>query len=61
MTSSTGKQIIAMQTLPNTSKSKDNQTISFSQLIEYNMKNIFLQKSHTNIVEELVQVPFLKN
>ena len=61
MTSSTGKQIIAMQTLPNTSKSKYNQTISFSQLIEYNMKNIFLQKSHTNIVEELVQVPFLKN
>ena len=61
MTSSTGKQIIAMQTLPNTSKSKYNQTISFSQLIEYNTKNIFLQKSHTNIVEELVQVPFLKN
>ena len=61
MASSTGKQIIAMQTLPNTSKSKYNQTISFSQLIEYNMKNIFLQKSHTNIVEELVQVPFLKN
>ena len=61
MTSSTGKQIIAMQTLPNISRSKDNQTISFSQLIEYNMRNIFLQKSHTKIVEELVQVPFLKN
>ena len=27
-------------------KSKDNQTMKFDQLIEYNMKNIFLEKSY---------------
>ena len=28
-------------------KSKDNQAIKFGQLIEYNMRNIFLEKSYT--------------
>ena len=32
--------------LPNISLSKDNQTMKFSQLIEYNMKKIFLEKSY---------------
>ena len=39
--SQTGKQIIALYTFPNISKSKDNQTMKFGQLIEYNMRNIF--------------------
>ena len=36
---------ITIHTLPNISRSKDNQAIRFGQLIEYNMRNIFLQKS----------------
>ena len=33
----------------------------FDQLIEYNMKNIFLEKSYTNVVEKLVPDLFLEN
>ena len=47
MTSEPGKQIIAIHILPYFSRSKDNQRINFGQLIEYNMKNIFLEKSYT--------------
>ena len=35
-----------MCTLPNISRNKDNQAVKFDQFIEYNMKNIFLEKSH---------------
>ena len=31
--------------LPSISKSKDNQTIKFGQLVEYDLRNIFLKKS----------------
>ena len=41
-----GKQIIAIHILPNTSRSKDNQTITFGQLIEYNMRKFSLEKSY---------------
>ena len=44
MTSQTGKQIFTMHILPNISISKANQTMKFGQLIEYNMRNIFLEK-----------------
>ena len=37
MTSQAGKQIIMMHTLPNISRSNDNQTMKFGQLIKYNM------------------------
>ena len=43
MTSQPGLQTIAIHILPNISQSKDNQTMKFGQLIEYN-RNIFLQK-----------------
>ena len=33
--------------LPNISRSKGNQTMKFSQLIEYNLRNIFPEKSYT--------------
>ena len=33
--------------MPDISRSKDNQTMKFSQLIEHNMRNIFLEKSYT--------------
>ena len=44
MTSQPGKQTITIHILLNMPRNKDNQTIKFGQLIEYNMKNIF-QKS----------------
>ena len=47
MTSQPGKQTIAIHILPNISRSKGNQTMKFGQLIEYNMRNIFLEKSYT--------------
>ena len=44
MTSSTGKLIIATHTLPNISRSKgnSNKTMKFGQLLDFNIKNIFL-------------------
>ena len=45
MTSQTGQQTITINILPDISKSKDNQTMKSSQLIEYNMRNIFSWKS----------------
>ena len=44
MTSQPGLQAIAIHILPNISQSKDNQTMKFGQLIEYNNRNFFLQK-----------------
>ena len=45
MTSQTATQTITMNMLPNISKSEGNQTMKFGQLIEYTVRNIFLQKS----------------
>ena len=36
------------------SKSKNNQAMKFGQLIEYNMRNIFLNKSYTICAEETI-------
>ena len=47
MTPQNGQQIIIIQILANISSNKDNQRMKLGQLIEYNMKNIFLQKSYT--------------
>ena len=47
MTSQPGKQTIAIHILPNISRIKSNQTMKFGQLIEYNVKNDFLEKSYT--------------
>ena len=44
--------------MPNISKSKGNQTKKFDQLIEYNMRNIFLQKSYTKYGTETSPRPF---
>ena len=46
--------------LPNISRSKDNQTMKFGHLIEYNMRNIFLEKSYTKCGGGLVPRPFYK-
>ena len=45
MASQPGKQIFAIHILPNISRSKSNQAIKFRQLIDNNVRNIFLQKS----------------
>ena len=44
MTSKPGLQTIAIHILSNISQNKGNQTMKFGQLIEYNKRNIFLQK-----------------
>ena len=43
MISQPGKQTFAIHILPNISQIKDNLTIEFGKLIEYNMRNIFLK------------------
>ena len=60
MTSQPGWQTIAIHILPNISRSKDNQTMKFGQLIEYNMRNIFVEKSYTKCGGETVTRPFSK-
>ena len=44
MPSQPGLQTVAIHILPNISLSKGNQTMKSGQLIEYNKRNIFLQK-----------------
>ena len=44
MTSQPGLETMAIHILPNISQSKGNQTVKFGKLIEYNKRNIFLQK-----------------
>ena len=39
-----GLSTIAIHILPNTSQSKGNKTMKFGQLLEYNKRNIYLQK-----------------
>ena len=58
MTSQPGKQIIAIHILPNISRSKNNQTMKYGQLIECNMRNIFREKSYTKCGEETSPRPF---
>ena len=45
MTSQPAKQTITMHILPKISRSIGNQTMEFGQVMEYNKRNIFLQKS----------------
>ena len=46
MTSQPGKQTITTHILPNISRRRGNGTMKFGQLIERNMRNIFLEKSY---------------
>ena len=45
MTSQPGYQAIVIHILSNILRNKGNQTMKFGDLIEYNMSNIFLEKS----------------
>ena len=47
MTSQSGLKTIVKHILSNISRSKSNQTMTFVQLIEHNMRNNFLEKSYT--------------
>ena len=55
-----GKQIIPIHILPNISRGKDNHTMKFGELIEYNMRNIFLETSYTKCGGETIPRPFSK-
>ena len=60
MTSQSGSETIAIHILPNTSRSKDKETMKFGQLIEYNMRSNFVVKSYTNCGGETIPRPFPK-
>ena len=61
MTSQAEKQTITIYILPNISRNKGNQITNFGQLIEFNMRNIFLTNHTQNAVEKLFPQPSLKN
>ena len=46
--------------MTNISGSKSNQAMKLSQVIEYNLRNIFLQKSYTKCGAGTIPRPFLK-
>ena len=45
-----------MHIFPNISRSKGNQAMKFGQLIEYGMRNIFIEKSYTKCVGEIEHI-----
>ena len=60
MTLQPEKRTIAIHKMSNISLSKDNQPMKFSQLIEYKMKKLFLEKSFTKFEGEIITRPFSK-
>ena len=58
MTSQHGLLTISMHILPNTSRSKDNQSVKIGQLLTW--KKMFLKNHTQNVVEKLFQDPFPK-
>ena len=58
MTSQPGLEAIVMHILSNILISKGNQTMKFDQLIEYNMKNTFLEKSYRKCGGNTISRPF---
>ena len=60
MTSQPGKQIIIIHILANISKRNNNQTMIFGKLIEFNMRNIFLEKLYRKCGGVTIARPFSK-
>ena len=59
MTLQTGQHIIIIHTLPNIPYiSEGNHIVKFGHLTEYNMSNIFLEKSYTKCIGEASPRPF---
>ena len=54
-----GKKLISIHVFHNTSKSKDNNTMKFDQLIEYDAKNVFFKNHAENEAGKLVPDLFL--
>ena len=54
----TWKQTLSIHILTNISESKGNQTMKFGQLTECDMRNIFLEKSHTKCGGKTSSRPF---
>ena len=54
MTSSKKKQKLTIHIFFNISRRKDNRTMKSGQILEYNMRNIFLKNHTRNVVEKLV-------
>ena len=50
----------AVDIFPNISKSKSNQAMKFGQLIKYNIRNIFLEKSYPKCGGKTIPIPFSK-
>ena len=61
MTSQPDSQTIAIHMLSNIAKSKGNLTVKICQLIENNMRNIFLEKPYTKCGGEIIRRTFSKN
>ena len=60
MTSQPGKQTITTHILPNISRSRGNGTMKFGQLIECNMRNIFLEKLYAKCGGETSPRPLIE-
>ena len=60
MTSQSGKQTIAVHILTNISRRKGNKVMKLRQLIDYNMRNIFLDNSYAKYGKETIPRPFSK-
>ena len=60
MVSQTGQQIVEIHILLNISRNKGNQRMTFGQLLDYNKKTIFLEKSYTKCGAKTSPRPFYK-
>ena len=60
MTSQPRKQTIAIHTMSNISRSKGYQTMKYGPLVEYNIRNIFLEKSFTKYQGDTIPRTFSK-
>ena len=60
MTSHTGEQVIIIHILTNISRSKGNQAIKFGHLIEYNLRNVFLDNLYTKCSGKTIPRLFFK-
>ena len=61
MTSQSGKKTIAIHILSNMARSQSNQEMKFGQLIDCNMRIIFVEKSFTKCTEGTILLSLSKN
>ena len=55
-----GQQTISIHILPNISRSKGKLTMKFDQVIQYNLRNIFVEKAYTKCAGETIPRPLCK-